>query len=140
MRIIDDLLDGAEQPEANECPYHAKSNLHWRLSVSFGILALYAGFAVLLGQTPIFAGYATKSEVEAQKTQIALIQQQQDDIQAQQIDADIVLTRDRQCKAIKTNNYDSQRFAIMRINEKMSQYWHLTRQAYRLPDCAELGG
>jgi hypothetical protein len=95
---------------------------------------LYGLVVVASGATALFKGYATQDELLAQQSQLT-------EVRAGQLDANILSTRERQCKAIKQANGEAQRFALDRINDLLYQYSLLgLKQQYRLPDCSELGG
>ena len=112
----------------------------WRVSVSLLLggltLALSAHIALACGLLPtLWPGFALASDVSAQAAQIT-------SLEMRQIDDQIVLTRTRQCEAMKATppNESAKWFAESRI-QTLTEKWQqmsINHQPYRLPDCSEL--
>jgi hypothetical protein len=108
----------------------------WRVTVavmimanSFGIIGLSA---VAFGFAPVlFHGFASADAVHSVREQFA-------QIQTNQLDAKIMDTRTRQCRAIVTKNETALQFATERLQAELNEYMALTNKRYRLPECSEV--
>lgn len=115
---------------------HDPAIYRWRATVAIAIVIL-AGVMLMnilltWGMLPVlFSGFALASDVAELKTQ-------QVEIRASQIETQILDARERQCHAIKEGNEEAQRFALVRLQEKLALYRQVTRADYRLPGCDEL--
>lgn len=109
----------------------------WRVTVSVMIMAntfVIVGLSALsFGMTPLFFhGFA-------QADGLAAVQQQFATIQTNQLDAKILDTRTRQCRAILSKNESALQFATERLQIELNDYQSLTKGLrYRLPGCEEL--
>lgn len=109
----------------------------WRVTVAVMTMANafgLAGFcAFSLGLAPmLFHGFAKADDVKIVKQQFAVIQ-------TNQLDAKILDTRTRQCRAIVSKNESALQFATERLQAELNDYLTLTGgRAYRLPGCDEL--
>lgn len=115
---------------------HDPAIYRWRATVAITIVLL-AGVMLMnilltWGMLPVlFSGFALASDVTELKTQ-------QVEIRAAQIEGQILDARERQCHAIKEGNQEAQRFALVRVQEKLALYRQVTKAEYRLPGCDEL--
>ena len=117
-----------------------KLDWRWRVSVSMLLggltLAVTAHIALACGLLQaMYPGFALASDVTAQARQLTTLQMSQ-------IDNQILVTRTRQCDAMKANppNESAKQFAERRLQDLMEQWAELAinHQPYRLPDCSEL--
>lgn len=120
-------------------PSEGSSDYRWKVSVSvlLGVVIVIGGFHIawacgLLAFAGL-PGFASAEEVKLNGHELAVVE-------ANQIDAQIMDTRTRQCKMMQVSprNDDALTFYTQRLGERMSRYRQLVGQDYRLPDCNEL--
>lgn len=107
----------------------------WRWTVFYSLCLIFsvltAQIAASWGLTPIFGGFASRAEVQQE---VAGMKRQISRIEVQQMEQTLIDTRSRQCAAT------DKRFITERFNQLLREYFALTNQAWRIPDCDELRG
>lgn len=108
-------------------------NRQWRWTVFYSLCLIFsvltAEVAASWGLTPLFSGFASRAEVQQE---IVGIKGQISRIEVRQLEQTLLDTRSRQCAA------NDKRFITERFNELLREYFQLTGQAWRIPDCDEL--
>lgn len=116
---------------------HGSQVYRWRVTVAVMVMAnafAISGFSALaFGMVPMFFhGFAKADDVTTVKQQFSVIQ-------TNQLDAKILDTRTRQCRAILGKNESALQFATERLQAELNDYQTLTGgRRYRLPGCEEL--
>jgi hypothetical protein len=107
----------------------------WRWTVFYSLCLIFsvltAQVAASWGLTPVFSGFAGREEVQRE---VAGMKGQVSRIEIRQLEQTLLDTRSRQCMAA------DKRFITERFNELLREYFVLTGQNWRIPDCDELRG
>lgn len=107
----------------------------WRWTVFYALCLIFSVLTVQVaaswGLTPLYSGYASRVEVQRE---FSGIKGQISRIEVRQLEQTLLDTRSRQCTAT------DKRFITERFNELLREYFVLTGQSWRIPDCDELRG
>ncbi len=116
----------------------------WYTAVSASIFAWSGALVVVtllaFGLTPFYKGFALATDIDKQSNMFVKLIADQQDTRVRNLNIDLMLTAERQCRANATNNLDAIRFATENIRDLMDQYYLINKgRQWVSPTCRELG-
>lgn len=111
---------------------HTPAEKRWRICMSLMTTAAALGLVVAVLYN------AEDVQHYARETDVAALQQSNNEIKVQIIAQGLYQTAKEQCEAKASGSSLAKAYTVQRLNELLTDYYRITGEQFRLPQCEEI--